>query len=117
MRHQKQGRKFHRMAGERKSFLGILSFNLIRNGKIETTEIRAKEIRPSVEKFVTIAKKQTLASRRLLLARLRNKSVVDKLMGDIATRYASRNGGYLRITKLGAVRKRDGALRAIIEFV
>lgn len=117
MRHQKKGRKFHRTAGPRRAFLRNLASDLIRAERILTTETRAKAIRPQVERLVTMAKKQTLASRRILMARLQNKAVVDKLYGDIAPRYASRPGGYLRITKGGKARKRDGALTAVIEFV
>lgn len=84
---------------------------------METTEVRAKAIRPVVEKLVTMARKNTLAARRLLISRLQNERLVGKLMSDIAPRYTSRPGGYLRITKLAAVRKRDGAKMARIEFV
>lgn len=117
MQHHKVGRKFHRVTGRRRSFLRTLSSELIKVGRIETTEIRAKAIRPIVERYVTLAKKQTLASRRVLLARLQNKAIVEKLMTDLATRYAERKGGYLRITKLGKSRKRDGTMLSTIEFV
>ena len=105
------------MRGERASFLRNLASDLIRTEKIKTTEARAKEIRPMVEKLVTIAKRQDLASRRLVIQRLHNERVAHKLYEDIAPRYKGRNGGYLRITKLGAVRKRDGSRVAQIEFV
>lgn len=117
MQHHKVGRKFHRVTGRRRSFLAILSNQLINVGRIETTEIRAKAIRPIVEKYVTLAKKQDLASRRVLISRLGSTITVDKLMGDIGPRYAERKGGYLRIVKLGKPRKRDAAPRAVIEFV
>lgn len=117
MRHAKQGKKFHRETGPRRSFLRNLASDVIRTGKIETTEIRAKAIRPIVERYVTIAKGQTLAARRLLFRRLQNMKVVDKLYHDIAPRYAERKGGYLRITKLGKTKKRDSAPLARIEFV
>ena len=116
MQHHKVGRKFHRVVGRRRSFLRLLSSNLIKVGKIETTEIRAKAIRPIVERYVTLAKKQTLASRRVLLARLQNKTIVEKLMNDLATKYAERKGGYLRITKLPR-RMHDASKMAQIEFV
>ena len=118
MQHLKRNnRKFHRETGRRRSFLRNLVNDLVRSGKIETTEIRAKAIRPLVERCVTIAKGQTLASRRLLLRRLQNTKVVDMLYHDIAPRYAERKGGYLRITKLGKTRKRDSSRLARIEFV
>lgn len=117
MRHKKEGRKFHRVRGDRRAFLRNLAANLIRNGKIATTEARAKEIRPLVERFVSIAKKQTLAARRLLLRRIHNEAIVRKLYEDIAARYEKRNGGYLRISKTAKARKRDGTRVALIEFV
>ena len=117
MRHRKEGKKFHRTRGKRISFLRNLANDLVREGKMQTTEARAKAIRPIVERLITIAKRQNLASRRLLLSRVHNKNIVDKLLGDLASRYAERSGGYLRITKLAASRKRDGSRLARIEFV
>lgn len=117
MRHLKKGKKFNRIRGRRISFLRNLSNDLIRIGKIETTEVRAKAIKPSVEKLVTLAKKQDLAARRLLLSRLQNKRTASKLYEEIAPRYAERKGGYLRVTKLSKARMRDGARLATIEFV
>lgn len=84
---------------------------------METTETRAKAIRPVVERMVSLAKRQTLASRRVLLSRLHDKRVVGKLMEEVAPRYESRAGGYLRIRKLAKWRKRDGSRLAVIEFV
>lgn len=117
MRHLKKGKKFGLLRGDRISFLRNLCNDLIRMGKIETTEVRAKAIRPQVEKLVTFAKKQTLAARRVLIARVQNDKVVAKLYGDLGPRYAGRAGGYLRITKLSKSRKRDGTRMARIEFV
>ena len=94
-----------------------LSNDLIRAGAIETTEVRAKAIRPMVERLVTFAKKQTLASRRVIVSRVHNEKIANKLYGEYGPRYAERAGGYLRITKLGKGRKRDGAAMARIEFV
>jgi large subunit ribosomal protein L17 len=85
-------------------------------GKIQTTEARAKEIRPEVERLVSLAKKQNLASLRLLLARL-PKDSANRLYYDIAPKYQDRPGGYLRILKTAERRKRDAAKQAIIEFV
>ncbi|MEK9173538.1 MAG: 50S ribosomal protein L17 [Patescibacteria group bacterium] len=117
MRHRKKGKKFNRKTGQKRSFLRNLASDLIRVGKIETTESRAKAIRPVVEKLVTIAKKGTLASRRLVISRIHNQKVVKKLFEEIAPKYVERKGGYLRITKLGKPRKRDGAATSKIEFV
>jgi large subunit ribosomal protein L17 len=117
MRHRKEGKKFNRLRGDRISFLRNLANDLIRSGKIETTEVRAKAIRPIVERLVTIAKKETLASRRLLLSRIQNERVVKKLIDQIVPKYKDRQGGYLRVTKLGVMRKRDAAPVATIEFI
>ena len=117
MRHRKTGRKFHRLAGPRRAFIWNLASELIRREKIETTETRAKAIRPVVERLVSIAKKQTLASRRLLISRLRNPQVVKKLYDELGPRYTNRPGGYLRIAKLAKSRKRDGSRLSRVEFV
>jgi large subunit ribosomal protein L17 len=116
MRHLKKGRKFHRLRGKRKAFMKGLVQNLIIKEKIQTTETRAKAIRGPAEKMVTLAKKQNLASLRLLLSRLPKKAAM-KLYYEVAPRYKERGGGYLRIQKLATRRKRDGAREAIIEFV
>lgn len=109
-------RKFHRKRGQRRAFFKGLANNLIMREKIETTSARAKEIRPLVERFVTLAKKQQLAALRLLLSRL-PKQAAEKLYFEIAPRYKSRAGGYLRIIKESKFRKRDGAPLSRIEFV
>lgn len=109
-------RKFHRIKGRRKSFIKILENNLIMREKIKTTEARAKEMRPLVEKLITLAKKQNLASFRLLLSRL-PKSAAEKLYYEFAQRYKDRKGGYLRILKSPLKRKRDASKMALIEFV
>jgi len=116
MRHQKKGRKFGRIRGRRKSFLAILIHNLIMENKIQTTEARAKEIRPMVEKLITIAKKGDLSALRLLMKRVPEDSAY-KLYHEIAPRYKDRDGGYVRIVKTSELRKRDGAEQVIIEFV
>ncbi len=117
MRHLKKGKKFHRLRGRRQSFLRNLANDLIRAGKIETTETRAKVIRPTVERLVTIGKAGDLAAQRLLFRRVHDKVIVQKLVNDLGTKYKERNGGYLRITKLAKTRKRDGSRLAVIEFV
>jgi large subunit ribosomal protein L17 len=116
MRHQKKGRKFGLIKGRRKSFLAILMHNLIMENKIYTTEARAREIRPRVEKLVTIAKRGDLAALRLLMKRIPKDSAY-KLYHEIAPRYKDRDGGYLRIVKTAEMRKRDGAMKVLIEFV
>ncbi|MEK7657825.1 MAG: 50S ribosomal protein L17 [Patescibacteria group bacterium] len=116
MRHLKKGKKFHRKKGQRNALMKSLANNLIIREKIETSEVKAKEIKPMVEKLTTVAKKQTLADFRLLMSRLPKKSA-EKLYYHIAPRYADRKGGYLRIIKSAKMRKNDGAKMAIIEFV
>ena len=117
MRHGKKGKKFNRIQGRRNSFLRNLANDLIRNGKIETTETRAKAIRPLVERMVSIAKKGDMHGRRLLVSRLQNQRTVRRMMEEVGPRYAERKGGYLRIVKSGKSRKQDGAGLAVIEFV
>jgi len=117
MRHLKKGKKFNRKTGQRRAFLRSIANELILTGRIETTEARAKAIKPIVEKMLTLAKAGTLARRRLLLARLHNQDAIRKLFDELAPRYKERNGGYLRIIKEGKWRKRDGVKVAIIEFV
>jgi len=91
--------------------------DLVTAGRIETTEIRAKAVRPLVERLVTIAKRQNLAARRLLLSRVHNKTAAAKLYEEIGPRYAGRSGGYTRIVKLAKWRKRDGSRLTRVEFV
>ncbi|MFH1188484.1 MAG: 50S ribosomal protein L17 [bacterium] len=116
MRHLKKGRKFGRKKGQRQSFIAGLLNNLIMEEGIMTTEARAKEIRPRIEKLITIAKKNDLSSLRLLCSRLPEKAAF-RLYYDIAPRYTKREGGYVRVVKTAEVRKRDSAPKTIIEFV
>ena len=109
-------KKFNRKTGPRRQFLRILAGNLIMKGKIETTEARAKGIRPFVERCVQIGKRQTVASLRLLISRLSEKAA-NKVYYEIAPRYKERHGGYLRIVKTARSRKRDGVMIVTIEFV
>lgn len=115
MRHGNNVRKFGRTSNQRSALLKSLARSLVIKGKITTTEARAKEIRPMVEKLVTRGKTDTVANRRLLIASLGTTTVANKLM-KTAAGYSERQGGYLRITKMGP-RKGDGAAMAIIEFV
>lgn len=115
MRHGNVNRKFGRERGQRKAMLASLARNLIIKGRITTTEARAKEVRPMVEKMVTKGKAVTLAGRRSLIASLGDERSVAKLI-KTAGGYTERSGGYLRIVKMGP-RKGDAAPMAIIEFV
>lgn len=116
MVHQKKNRKFGRMKGQRNAFLKSLISNLILKGKIETTEARAKTLKSKAEKLVTLAKKQNLASLRILISRVSKKPAL-KLYYDIAPKYTDRKGGYLRIIKLGKKRLGDASKVSLIEFV
>ena len=87
-----------------------------KEGKIETTNTRAKEVRAMAEKMITTAKTNTLHNRRLVLAFVTKEDVVSKLFSEIAPKYADRNGGYTRVTKIGP-RRGDGAEMAVIELV
>ena len=116
MRHLKKGRKFGRKKGQRKAFYKGLIANLILKERIETTLARAKEIKPKIEKMITLAKKQDLAHQRLLISRLPKKAAL-KLYYEIAPRYKERNGGCVRITGSSKTRSRDQAEMSIIEFV
>ncbi|MFA5052640.1 MAG: 50S ribosomal protein L17 [Parcubacteria group bacterium] len=116
MRHQVKGTKFGRKKGDRRNFIVVLEHNLIMKEGIKTTAARAKELRPKVEKMVTLAKKQDLASLRLLKARLPEKSAF-KLYHEMAPKYAERKGGYLKIVKTAEHRMRDGADLVFIKFV
>ncbi len=109
-------RKFHRVTSRRKLFRKSLLTSLIDHKRIQTTVARAKEIRPLVEKMVTLAKRKDLAHFRLLCARL-PKHAAERLYHDIAPQYAERVGGYTRIIKQATFRKRDAAPLAVIEFV
>lgn len=91
--------------------------SLIAHGKIETTEAKAKELRPMIEKLITKAKEGTLHSKRLVISRLYNKGAeAKKLIDEIAPKYREHNGGYTRITKIGR-RTGDASSMAIIEFI
>jgi large subunit ribosomal protein L17 len=116
MRHHNVNRKFHRETDQRRALLKSLAGNLILRGKIKTTEAKAKEVRSFVEKLITRGKTGTLASKRLLVAKLGSVQKANKVIKEIAPRYIGRAGGYTRITKLPP-RISDGSKMAIIEFV
>jgi ribosomal protein L17 len=117
MRHHNNVRKFGRDKTQKRALLNSLAVNLIVREKIKTTEPKAKELRPFIEKLVTRAKGGNMATRRLIAAKLSNRGrEVKKLFDVLAPKYKDKNGGYTRVLKLGA-RKSDGAKMAIIEFV
>jgi large subunit ribosomal protein L17 len=116
MRHGMVGRKLNRTASHRKAMFANMAASLILHEQIVTTLPKAKEIRPIVEKLVTLGKRGDLHARRQAISQIRDVTVVAKLFDAIATRYATRNGGYLRIMKAG-YRQGDNAAMAVIEFV
>jgi large subunit ribosomal protein L17 len=117
MRHGNNKRKFGRVRKVRNALIHSLALNLIVRGKIKTTLPKAKELRPFIEKLVTSAKKNDMATKRLVVAKLANrKKEVKKLFEVIAPKYSDRKGGYTRVLKLGD-RVSDGAPMAVIEFV
>lgn len=116
MRHGMKGRKLNRTSSHRKAMFANMAASLIQHEQIVTTLPKAKEIRPFVEKLVTLAKKGDLHKRRQAFAVLRNDDVVSKLFSTIAERYKERNGGYVRVLKAG-FRHGDCAPMAVVEFV
>jgi len=116
MRHKVKSKKLGRTAEHRKALLASLVVNLIKRKRIRTTVTKAKMAARTAEKMVTVAKKDTLAARRLALSGLRDKDAVAALFKDIAPQFAERAGGYTRILKLGQ-RASDGAEMAILEWV
>jgi large subunit ribosomal protein L17 len=116
MRHGFKGRRFARSVSHRKSMFANLAVSLIEHEQIVTTLPKAKDLRPIVEKLVTLGKRGDLHARRQVIAQIGNDDVVKRLFDIIAPRYANRNGGYLRIMKAG-FRQGDNAAMAVIEFV
>ncbi|MCA0340696.1 MAG: 50S ribosomal protein L17 [Proteobacteria bacterium] len=116
MRHGNRGRRFNRTASHRKAMFANLAQALITHEQIVTTLPKAKDLRPVVEKLVTLGKRGDLHARRQAIAQIRSEEVVKKLFDVLGTRYKARNGGYLRILKAG-FRYGDNAPLAVIEFV
>ncbi|MBI2024328.1 50S ribosomal protein L17 [Candidatus Giovannonibacteria bacterium] len=116
MRHQKKGRKFGRVRKVRRALVKSLLHSLVMREKIKTTEAKAKEIRPMMEKLVTKSRKGNIASAREIIKVIPDKRAAKKLISIIAPKYADRRGGYTRIIKLGK-RKSDQAPMVLIEFV
>jgi large subunit ribosomal protein L17 len=116
MRHRKAGRALRRTSEQKLALMRNLATSLIENGAIETTEAKAKELRPFVEKLITKARSGTLHSRRLAGRHVQKREAADKLFKEIVPRFAKRPGGYTRILKTGH-RKGDGADMARIELI
>ncbi|MCT8991034.1 50S ribosomal protein L17 [Chelativorans sp. SCAU2101] len=116
MRHGKAGRKLNRTSSHRKAMFANMAASLIEHEQIVTTLPKAKELRPIVEKLVTLGKRGDLHARRQAIAAIRDEKLVKRLFDTVAPRYAERNGGYTRIMKAG-FRYGDNAPMAVIEFV
>jgi large subunit ribosomal protein L17 len=116
MRHAVAGRKLNRTTSHRKAMFNNLAAALVKHEQIKTTLPKAKDLRPIVEKLVTLGKKGGLAARRQILASIKDDKLADKLLTTLADRYKSRAGGYTRVLKAG-FRYGDMASMAIIEFV
>ncbi len=116
MRHRQSGRKLNRTSAHRKSMFKNLAAALIKHEQICTTLPKAKDLRPIVEKIITLGKNGTLHSRRQVLSKLPKDAYVEKIFTDLSLRYKDRNGGYTRIIKTG-FRYGDSAPLAVIELV
>ena len=115
MNHHKATRKFGRVKKVREGLMKSLALALVVNGKIKTTDAKARELRPVIEKMITMGRLKTLSSRRQLISKV-GKIGAEKIVKDVSPKYTKRFGGYTRITKLPA-RLSDGSLMAVIELV
>ncbi|MCK5525274.1 MAG: 50S ribosomal protein L17 [Thiomargarita sp.] len=116
MRHRNKGRQLNRTSSHRKAMFKNLAVSIIRHELIKTTLPKAKEVRGKLEPLITLAKKDSVANRRLAYARLRDREMVTKLFNELGPRYKERPGGYLRVLKCG-FRTGDKAPMAIVELV
>ncbi|MCF8466192.1 MAG: 50S ribosomal protein L17 [Sneathiella sp.] len=116
MRHRKSGRKLNRTSSHRKAMFANMAASLIKHEQIQTTLPKAKELRPIVEKLITLGKRGDLHARRQAFAELSEKSAVDKLFTTLSERYAERAGGYTRVLKAG-FRTGDAAPIGVIELI
>lgn len=116
MKHLKKGRILGRKMGPRRALIKNLAKSLILHEKIETTEAKAKELRPYVEKLITQSKVEGLHSYRLIMRKLADNLITDKLVKEIGPKYKEKKGGYTRIVKTG-MRSGDAAKMAVIELV
>jgi len=116
MRHRKSGRKFSRTSSHRMAMFANMAASLIKHEQIKTTLPKAKDLRPIVEKLITLGKRGDLHARRQLYAVLSEKATVDKLMTTLAERYTDRDGGYTRVLKAG-FRVGDASPMGVIELM
>jgi len=117
MRHKKAGKKLGRTSSHRAAMARNMAVSLIDHERIVTTVPRAKNVKPFVEKLVTLAKEATMHNRRRVFAQVRSKAAAKKLFDVLGPRFAARKGGYCRILKLSKNRLGDNGERAILEFV
>ena len=116
MRHRYAGKNFSRTSSHRKAMFKNMAVSVMRHELIKTTLAKAKELRRVVEPLITLAKKDSVANRRLAFARLRDRQIVTKLFNELGPRYVNRPGGYLRVLKCG-FRSGDNAPMAVVELV
>lgn len=116
MRHRKQGRGLSRSPSHRKAMLNNLAASVLDTERVQTTTAKAKEVRRLVERLITFGKRNDLHARRQVLRVIHNESVVSKLFGPLAERYADRPGGYTRIVRIGH-RQGDAADMSILELI
>ncbi len=116
MRHRKKGRKLSRSPSHRKATLRNMATSLFRHERIQTTQAKAKELRPYAEKLITLARSDTVHARRMAARKIADREVLGKLFDELGPRFSDRPGGYTRILKLGP-RKSDSAEMALIELV
>ena len=116
MRHRKHSNSLGLVTAHRRALLANMAASLLTHGRIETTEAKARAVRPYVEKLITLGKRGDLHARRQAIAKIRDQGAVAKLFEDLAKRSASRPGGYTRVLKAG-IRPGDAAPMAIIEWV
>ena len=116
MRHRMSGRKLNRTSSHRKAMFANMAVALLKHEQIKTTLPKAKELRPIVDKLITLGKRDTLHAKRQVFAQLRDEAATAKLFETLAPRYAERHGGYTRVLKAG-YRYGDSAPMAVIELV
>ncbi len=116
MKHRVKGKKLNRTSSHRKALFKNMAQAIIKHEQIITTLPKAKTMKPIIDKLITLGKKGSLHARRQAFSQLRDNSIVSKLFGDLATRYAERQGGYSRVLKAG-YRYGDAAAMAVLELV
>ncbi len=116
MRHRRKGRPLGRTASHKKAMLSNMATSLVRHERIKTTTAKAKELRPFAERLITLARRGDLHARRQAARAIHDKEALQKLFDTLGPRYAERDGGYLRILKLGR-RKGDGSQVALVQLV